>query len=311
MHDAHAVHDLPGIAQGLALAQPGPDRLHVQPRHAAARRRRRHGRPRRRRDRRADRGAAVHRAIPAGGHADPQESAHLPARDDGEGARRARFVLGAVLDAGDAAHDVRRLHRAGRARLLGARRRFAPLPLPARRAHRADPRPFEGAVPGRPGAHPRGRRARASGPQQGLQLPRRHGRSGHRPVEPDAASRRRRPRAVHRRPVGPDPERRDRDLAHVDAHSQGRAGDDARSRAPRGPGRRQPLGDRRALGTGVARSTSRRRRSPKRSPLGEFATQLDSTLSLPDRKGTERDLSEDEIERAIDEIQTTIRRYRR
>ena len=46
-------------------------------------------------------------------------------------------------------------------------------------------------------------------------------------------------------------------------------------------------------------------------PLGEFATQLDSTLSLPDRKGTERDLSEDEIERAIDEIQTTIRRYRR
>jgi serine/threonine protein phosphatase PrpC len=46
-------------------------------------------------------------------------------------------------------------------------------------------------------------------------------------------------------------------------------------------------------------------------PLGEFATQLDATLSLPERKGTERDLSEDEIERAIDEIQTTIRRYRR
>ena len=46
-------------------------------------------------------------------------------------------------------------------------------------------------------------------------------------------------------------------------------------------------------------------------PLGEFATQLDSTLSLKDRKGGERDLSEDEIERAIDEIQTTIRRYRR
>ena len=46
-------------------------------------------------------------------------------------------------------------------------------------------------------------------------------------------------------------------------------------------------------------------------PLGEFATQLDSTLSLADRKGSERDLSEDEIERAIDEIQTTIRRYKR
>ena len=45
--------------------------------------------------------------------------------------------------------------------------------------------------------------------------------------------------------------------------------------------------------------------------LGEFATQLDRTLSLADRKGAERDLSEDEIERAIDDIQTTIRRYRR
>ncbi len=46
-------------------------------------------------------------------------------------------------------------------------------------------------------------------------------------------------------------------------------------------------------------------------PLGEFATQIDSTLSLADRKGAERDLSEDEIERAIDEIQTSIQRYRR
>jgi serine/threonine protein phosphatase PrpC len=45
--------------------------------------------------------------------------------------------------------------------------------------------------------------------------------------------------------------------------------------------------------------------------LGEFATQLDRTLSLADRKGTEPDLSDDEIERAIDDIQTTIRRYRR
>jgi len=45
--------------------------------------------------------------------------------------------------------------------------------------------------------------------------------------------------------------------------------------------------------------------------LGEFATQLDRTLSLADRRGTHRDLSDDEIERAIDEIQTTIQRYRR
>ena len=45
--------------------------------------------------------------------------------------------------------------------------------------------------------------------------------------------------------------------------------------------------------------------------LGEFATQLDRTLSLTDRKGADRDLSDDEIERAIDEIQSTIQRYRR
>ena len=45
--------------------------------------------------------------------------------------------------------------------------------------------------------------------------------------------------------------------------------------------------------------------------LGEFATQLDQTLTLTDRKGTDRDLSDDEIERAIDEIQTTIQRYKR
>ena len=45
--------------------------------------------------------------------------------------------------------------------------------------------------------------------------------------------------------------------------------------------------------------------------LGEFATQLDRTLSLADRKRADSALSDDEIERAIDDIQTTIRRYRR
>ncbi len=45
--------------------------------------------------------------------------------------------------------------------------------------------------------------------------------------------------------------------------------------------------------------------------LGEFATQLDRTLSLTDRRGADQDLSDDEIERAIDDIQTTIRQYRR
>ena len=45
--------------------------------------------------------------------------------------------------------------------------------------------------------------------------------------------------------------------------------------------------------------------------LGEFQTQIDRTLTLTDRKGPQRDLTDDEIERAIVEIQSTIQKYRR
>jgi serine/threonine protein phosphatase PrpC len=45
--------------------------------------------------------------------------------------------------------------------------------------------------------------------------------------------------------------------------------------------------------------------------LGEFQTQIDRTLTLTNRTGTQRELSDDEIERAIAEIQATIQRYRR
>jgi len=45
--------------------------------------------------------------------------------------------------------------------------------------------------------------------------------------------------------------------------------------------------------------------------LGEFETQVDRTLTLTDRKGPQRDLTDDEIERAISEIQSTIQKYRR
>jgi PPM family protein phosphatase len=45
--------------------------------------------------------------------------------------------------------------------------------------------------------------------------------------------------------------------------------------------------------------------------LGEFETEIDRTLTLTDRKGVQRDLTDDEIERAIEEIQQTIKRYRR
>jgi len=45
--------------------------------------------------------------------------------------------------------------------------------------------------------------------------------------------------------------------------------------------------------------------------LGEFETQIDRTLTLTDRKGPQRDLTDDEIERAIAEIQSTIQKYRK
>ena len=51
--------------------------------------------------------------------------------------------------------------------------------------------------------------------------------------------------------------------------------------------------------------------SPTRSSLGEFETQIDSTLTLTDRTGIQRDLTDDEIERAIAEIQSTIQKYRK
>jgi len=44
--------------------------------------------------------------------------------------------------------------------------------------------------------------------------------------------------------------------------------------------------------------------------MGEFQTEIDRTLTLTDRKGMERDLTDDEIERAIAEIQATIKRYK-
>ena len=44
---------------------------------------------------------------------------------------------------------------------------------------------------------------------------------------------------------------------------------------------------------------------------GEFQTQIDSTLTLTDRAGAQRDLTEAEIEHAISEIQATIQRYRK
>ena len=45
--------------------------------------------------------------------------------------------------------------------------------------------------------------------------------------------------------------------------------------------------------------------------LGQFETQVDSTVTLTDRPGVQRDMTDDEIERAIAEIQSTIQKYRK
>ena len=113
----------------------------------------------------------------------------------------------------------------------------------------ADEGSFEGPVSRRSGHHRRGRRRGAPGSQQDLQLPGRPRRSGDRSRQADAASQRRRSRHVHRRHVERDDEGGDIDLAHVDADPQVRAADDARGGKARRARRRQPLDDRRALGS--------------------------------------------------------------
>jgi serine/threonine protein phosphatase PrpC len=45
--------------------------------------------------------------------------------------------------------------------------------------------------------------------------------------------------------------------------------------------------------------------------LGQFETQVDATVTLAERSGEKRDLTDDEIERAIAEIQATIQKYRK
>ena len=45
--------------------------------------------------------------------------------------------------------------------------------------------------------------------------------------------------------------------------------------------------------------------------LGQFETQVETTVTLTDRAGIQRDLTDDEIERAIAEIQSTIQKYRK
>jgi hypothetical protein len=103
---------------------------------------------------------------------------------------------------------------------------------------------------------------------------------------------------------------RDRGLAHFDADPHDVAANDARRREARRSRRRQPVGDHRTLGAGNA-PDEQTTTITETLGIGDFETQIDRTLTLTDRKGSQRDLTDDEIEHAIEEIQSTIQKYRR
>jgi serine/threonine protein phosphatase PrpC len=46
-------------------------------------------------------------------------------------------------------------------------------------------------------------------------------------------------------------------------------------------------------------------------PLGEFQTEMERTVTLENKQGAGRELTDEEIERAIEEIRSTIQRYRK
>ena len=203
---------------------------------------------------------------------------------------RAHAALGSyaepVLDARDAAHDVRRLHRAGGPRVLGARRRLAPLPVPAGRADRRRPRTIRRCSTWS---------TRASSRRRGRDASRTATRSSAASaacVDPvidlsqaHAAAQRRRHRAVHRRPV----ERRSaatrwrRWLTSTpilktapqmmrEAEQRGGAdGDNLSAIVVRWGRRRWP--------------TSRRRRSPRRSASASSRRRSTARSRSTDRKG--------------------------
>ena len=140
-------------------------------------------------------------------------------------------------------------------------------------ADRRDQGPLEGAVPGRPGLISAPTRSRASGPQQDLQLPRRPGRPGDRPVAAHAAAQRRRHGALHRRPVERDAAERDGDAGSRRRRSSRRRPKMMRrGRAARRLRRRQPVGDRRALGPGDAHRRDVDAPSPRRSASASSQT---------------------------------------
>ncbi len=106
-----------------------------------------------------------------------------------------------------------------------------------------------------------------------------------------------------------EPDARSRRGLTSTPHSHHGAADDEGGRKARRAGRRQRVGHRRALGPGGRSPTSRRPRSPRRSGIGRLPDPRSTAPGRsPTARATQRDLTDDEIEHAIEEIQSTIQK---
>ena len=185
--------------------------------------RRRHGRPPARRGRRRDRGHRDHaRASSRRRSRGSAQAVPVPASTRSQRAHRAIVAYADEQNLLEMpAHDLRRLHRAERLRLLGARRAIRACTCFATAASSAQhPGPFAGPADRRRRARITPEQAAApSGPQQDLQLPGRRGAAADRLSAASRARARRHDHAVHRRLLGADPARA---TSASDAHASRR-----------------------------------------------------------------------------------------
>jgi hypothetical protein len=171
--------------------------------------------------------------VPARGQAAPGRAAALPARRHHRRPPPTAALRHRACAGRHAAHHGGGLPAAGQRRLLGALRRFAPVPGARRQAGGAHARPFlfrtaGNAVAG--GAH-----GRPGQPQRALHLPGQPGQAGGRHRRPAAGAPRRPRDAVLRRPVGVGARRRHHRGAGRNPDLRRRARTGRTGAAPAGP----------------------------------------------------------------------------